>query len=569
MSSRNPPLRGGSAGEPAKTSALPYFHSDVKAVELIQKNTYGLRIMPAFKFNYDTMTPESPTSYVPYRNPDQLDPETQRPVFTDWYFPLKVHKMIGNRQRSFVSPLLVHSFDSKDVDPLHNIYMMARNSDNTDWRNLTEKEDKEFNATIRRYRIFYAMNVLMTFDNSLSNRVAVGTSETLNSLKKKLNLRAGRGDDIIDPEWNDYVFGDVTSPYYGLWATVKPGVFNDAGMKCAMFFFGPNTPDDRPLGVTKYPIDPAADWGQAFLAGRYNIADTEKVTRISTPEEILHYVVEDDYLPYELVQNACGHAWAVPPRNARAVHVPAPHLPPQPPQAAPPTNSATQAAATPPLPTERRFWLDLGGKATGPYPESQLRGMVNQGGRDLQVLLEGTAVWNMASAFGIVATPKPAPATLPPVAAPSAPPAPPRTAGPPPPPTARTVAPPPPPGTAAAPPAPGRNSTPPPPTGGPKNYIPAGPTQAPLNAPTPPPPAAGSPPPPPSAPGAPTPPVAAPTAAAIVQPLTAEEQAEYERLFELWTKNGGSGAELLEPNQISRFAELSERVSAANQVARA
>jgi hypothetical protein len=575
MSSRNPPLRGGSAGEPAKMSALPYFHSEVKAVELIQKNTYGLRVLPAFEYNYDTMQPVSQTGYVPYRNSAQMDPETQRPVFTDWYFPLKVHKMIGHRQRSFVSPLLTQTFDSKDVDPLHNIYMMARNSDNPDWRSLTEKEDKEFNAVIRRYRIFYAMNVLMTFDGALSNRVAVGTSETLNSLKKKLNLRAGRGDEVLDPEWPDYVFGDITSPYYGLWATVKPGVFNDANMKCAMFFFGSGTPDDRPIGISKYPIDPNDGWGQAFLAGRYNIADTEKVTRISTPEEILHFVVEDDYLPYELVQNACGHLWTVPPRHART-HVPAPHLPPQPPNGAPPPpagNTVTHAAATPPQPTaERRFWLDIGGKATGPYPESQIRGMVNQGGRDLQVLLDGSTTWSMASAYGIMPAPKPAPA-------PAAPPPPPRGAAPPPPP-ARTVAPPPPPGTAAAaPPPPGRSTAPPPPPGGqappppptgapppppvgsaPKTFIPPGPMPGPA---TPPPPA-GAPPPPPPAAAAPAP---APSLQTL-QPLSPEEEKEYQSLFDLWTVNGGAGAELLAPNQISRFAELSERISAASQAAK-
>src|ERR1051326_4833692 len=44
------------------------------------------------------------------------------------------------------------------------------------------------------------------------------------------------------------------------------------------------------------------------------------------------------------------------------------------------------------------------------------------------------------------------------------------------------------------------------------------------------------------------------------KPLTRSELREYNMLFKLWTKDGGPGAELLTPEQISRFAELSERM---------
>ena len=48
-------------------------------------------------------------------------------------------------------------------------------------------------------------------------------------------------------------------------------------------------------------------------------------------------------------------------------------------------------------------------------------------------------------------------------------------------------------------------------------------------------------------------------------PLTESERREYDKLFRMWTREGGPGAELLEPEQIERFAELSERIALSGQ----
>jgi len=45
------------------------------------------------------------------------------------------------------------------------------------------------------------------------------------------------------------------------------------------------------------------------------------------------------------------------------------------------------------------------------------------------------------------------------------------------------------------------------------------------------------------------------------KPLTRAERREYERLFDQWTKYQGLGAEDLDPSEITRFADLSERVA--------
>ncbi len=586
MSSRIP-LRGGSAGEPPKTSSLPYFYSEIKAVELITKNTYGIRLLPSFQYDYNTMVPVSPLSVIPYRNPEQVDPETQRPVFTDWYFPLKVHKWVGNRGRGFTSPLLEHQFDAKDVDPLHNIYLTAKNSDNPDWRHLTEKEKDEMSAALRKYRVAYAMNALCAGQNNqMENRIIVVSAESLNLLKKKLNLRAGRSDAVLDPNWPDYVFGDVTSPQFGLYASVKASVFNDASMKCSTFYFGGMTPDEQPIGVQTYKIDENTAWGQEVLSKRQNIPDTKTVTRIHTAEEILDYLVDDGFIPYELIQRACGHCWNIPPFQPQRVHVPAPAntnsvagtgLAPTP-NMAPPAPGATPAPAAGPAPGQALYWASVGGQAQGPFNALQILGMVTQQGQDLMICPQnGTtaADWKPASQYGIVNRPQPAPV-------PPTPPAPARTA-PPPPPGMAPPAPGPAPAAAPVPMQPRTVAPPGPPMTAPQPAIPprpTGPPAAPISRPSPAIPPAGAPPAmpaaaapaaPPMAPTAPLAPVAAPAqpAAAVPAPLplTAEEQNEYQALWNKWQTNGAAGLECLTPAEVSRFAELGDRLSAVNAAA--
>jgi hypothetical protein len=583
MSSRVP-LRGGSAGEPVKGGQLPYFHDGVKATRLISKNTYGLRLLPAFEYDYNNMVPKSPLSWVPYRDKDKVDPETQRPVFTDWYFPLKIHEWVGQGERGYVSPLLVEGKDCKDADPLHNIWMLARHSENPDWQNLTEKPDDEYNAVLRRYRVYYVVNALLSQDNKMENRLIMVTNETLSQLKKKLNQRGGRGDPILDPNWEDYCFGDVTSPQHGLFATVKPGQFNDAGMKTSLFYFGNQPQDDRPIGVHPYPIDINQEWGQLMLSNRYNIADTEKVTKIANPDEMLAYIVEDDYLPYALVYEACAHRWTVPAQSThRKTFVP-------PPVAQSPTLQHDQASPPVPPISNRKFWMMMGGQVKGPFAESAIAAMVMTQRQDIQVVLDGTQEWKPTSAFGIKPPAAQAAPAAPPVA-PSAAPSPPLTppplpasssaapvvlapTGAPPaapvvtstPPAAASTAPPPPAAAPGPPSVPTATGMPPRPPGPPGGTRPA-PAQPNLTAPPAPAAASSAGPPPPLTTSAPAAqPLSAPgPAVPSREPLNATEMAEYKDLLSKWTANGGAGAELLTPEVIARFSDLSDRISANNQ----
>lgn len=554
---------------------MPFFFPEVKAVELITKNVYGLRILPAFQRD-ESRLPVSPTSFVQYRDPANISPDSGKAAFTDWYYSFKGYKFIGNDGRGFLSPLILERTDKRGVDPLFDCYHLARNSkDNRpEWFALTEKVGDEKNATLEKYRVFCAMNVVLQAEQNLVNRIAVVTKASLDHMKEHLDVLCSRQDQPNDPDWPDFLLGDVTSPYHGLWATVQKGKFNTAGMEASLFKFSGSK--DRLINAVKYPVDPNSAWGQEMLAGRYDIGDLERVTRIATAQEILEYIVNDGFLPIELVQEACGPFWDVPESKARRTSAPTAY------QEAPagggsfaPRPPVAQAAAPAPMaaPSGRQFWVVLpnGTVSAQAMPEAIVRSMVAQNRQNLQVMLVGEQAWKTAQDFGILVpvAPAPAPAPAPVPAAPPAAPQPPRMpapAGP------RVIAP----GAPTPLPPPGSSPVAPPP------MPPGAPAMA-QRPVTPPPPAAQRPAPvqpaapmaPPAAPvappAAPTAPAAAPTAPAAPQPpaanqpvqaLSPAEVTEYQELEQLWMQQCAAG-QAMPPDKLTRYAELADRYSAS------
>jgi hypothetical protein len=315
-------LMGGSEGEPEFNNGHPFFHADVKAIRLVGKNTYGVRLMPAFDHNLPAGSDEFKLGWVPYRDRDNVDPQSGRPRFTPFYYVVKGYNFLGNDQASFISPLTEHSRDNRGIDPLHDIHYTAKNHSNPDWKALASKPtdvSEGYSAVIPAYKRFTIANALVEIDRTkeIENRLIVFDSACLDMLKETLNMyRPSIVKDVVDPEWEEYLFGDVTSPQYGSWATVKrtpiPG--NKMGLAVPGFHFS-HKPESL-QGHTPYPL--ADEWGNAFLRGRYNIGDTTNVTKIWTAEEILDFVVNDGFVPYDLVVEACSRHWVVPPEPTHA-----------------------------------------------------------------------------------------------------------------------------------------------------------------------------------------------------------------------------------------------------------
>jgi len=353
-------LVGGQEGEPDDFFAHPFFHGDVKATQMLGKNTYGLRLLPAFDLNIDTSSPDFKTSVVPYRNADKVDPKTGLSVFSPWYYVVKGYQFIGNEKAHFLSPLNHHGHEKPGIDPLNDMQRLAARSDNPDWVFLTKKPQTKaegFEAPLPYPKQFVLANALVnnTKEGVLEPRAIVFGIAGLKHLKASLDMyRPSVEREIVDPNWPDMLLGDVTSPDYALWATVKKTVFNDAGMSASCFHFSDS--DARLVNHSIYPLDLAAEWGQQALTGRYDFRDTENVTKCWTAEQILEYLVSDGFYPYDLIYQACSKHWEVPPESTHPVHStpeneggslarPAAAPAPAPAPAAAPPRSAAPAAA--------------------------------------------------------------------------------------------------------------------------------------------------------------------------------------------------------------------------------
>ena len=571
-------LSGGQKAEPMQGGSHPFFRPTVRAMEFNKKNTYGVRILPAYELD-ESLNPTSPTSWVAYRNPNELDPSSSKPMFTSWYYTFKGYKFRGNAKKGFLSPLTFEATDCRGKDPLYDCYLTARNAgDGHEWHELVEKgeDSKEgFSAVLEKPRVFAAMNAMVELDkNKLENRVVIVTKPSLDHLKEQLNQLTPRGDQPIDPDWEEFVLGDITGPAHGLWGFVKEGSFNDAGMKTMLFQFAQSK--DRSIGARQWPIDLNSPWGQEILARRYHIGDLENVTHILTAEEILEFIVNDGFLPPDLVEAACADSWSIPKSKTGRKYSPKVSWEqgtgakdgvaetPSPTAAAaaagtntraPAGGSFTKPADTPTVkPKEnRQFWLLLASNqvAQNMIDEATLARLVEQDKKDHVVCLKGDNQWKPASMFGILIQP-PAPAA-------TAPPPPPATGAPPPPSTGMPPAPRGP--VASPPPNPPRNPGMPPQAVGtnrpapvqppvgqtppPAGYTPAPPAQSPPTA------VNQSPPPPAEA---------AAAGDGVPSPLTDEEMKELSVLQEEWNLTSSAGKPI-DVEKINRFLYLNDRLS--------
>lgn len=323
-------LVGGTAGEPEGFGGHPFFHSGVKALQFLSKNTYGARILPAFDINLPPDSPDFKLSVSGYRdtNSGSMSADGAYP-FSSFYYILKGYKFLGNDKKQFLSPLNGQERDNRGIDPLLDIYLTAKNSKVPEWEELIKKPENKvdgYSAVLPWYSKFGVMNCAVHIEKGdlVENRLIVCGIACLDMLKDTLNRKAPRDvQDIVDPNWPDYLFGDVTSLEYGSWATVKKTTFNKADMSDAGFHFSSKA--DSLTGRTHWPIDINDPGSRALLEGRYDIGDTETVTKIWSAEEILAYIVADGFLPYELIVQACSNTWVVPEESRHPTH----SLPPE------------------------------------------------------------------------------------------------------------------------------------------------------------------------------------------------------------------------------------------------
>ena len=294
-------LRGGSESEIRESYTHGFFHEGTKSYVARMSQQVDVRILPAYDPSVKKTSKGYATSVAPYR--DRSGPEdyyTKTPGFSSFYYAVAGYTWFGNGKLSFLSPLTGGSTNKSGVCPAQDVYKMCYKNEDQSLHNLTQRVDKNDSA-VSRVRTFGLLNCHMTnpVTNEDENCVLIITSACLNQLKKRLSLRAGREDPIISEDFKEFLYGDITDPKAGSLAKIRETHMEENPlMKFAGIFFSDK--DGYLQGREESPVS------DDILAARYDISDTDEVTKIKTYDEILELMVSDGAVPYNVIVRACS-----------------------------------------------------------------------------------------------------------------------------------------------------------------------------------------------------------------------------------------------------------------------
>ena len=301
-------LRGGSESEVKDTYTHGFFHEGVDSYVVRASQPIELRILPGFDTTQKPGTDKFKESISPYR--DRSAPEdyyTKTPGFSSFYYAISGYTWYGNNKLSFLSPLTGGSNNRSGICPSADVYKYCHKNDDPALHALTESKSKSEPATIVRTRVFGLMNCYMRDPktNEEGNKVLIATGACLNQLKKRLSMRAGREDPIITEDFKEYLYGDITDPSTGSTAFVRETHIEDnPALKFAGLFFSDK--DGYLEGRREDSFDPSKGAGKDMLTNRYDISDTDNVTKLRTYDEILELLVSDGAIPYSVIERACS-----------------------------------------------------------------------------------------------------------------------------------------------------------------------------------------------------------------------------------------------------------------------
>ena len=227
-------LIGGSKSEVKEKYIHGFFHdnSDVDTHTASASKPAKLRILPAYNES-KRGTKEFPVSYVAYRDRDTQDPATREPAFSPFYIPVTGYTFYGNNKLSFLSELSRPGVSSYrgGVDPVNDIFRYCNNSADQNIKELTQRKGGDKNAVTvaPRPRKFALFNAYMEdpVTQEVGNKVLIITNMGKDKFLRSLALRAGKGDETISKEWEEFIYGDVTDPETGSAVFVREGHLED------------------------------------------------------------------------------------------------------------------------------------------------------------------------------------------------------------------------------------------------------------------------------------------------------------------------------------------------------
>jgi hypothetical protein len=377
-------LQGGSAGEFSQGNTEgrygSFFHEGVKSWMLSNKDSVKGRILPAFDDEqFQPNDPAFKTSVKPYRCLEAtrqwreakkngalssvqhlLDADTETPRFTDWFITVQGYNFYGPDKTKFLSPISALPPSQKykaGHDAIIDCLNYVKGQNNPQLEYLWKKPDFKTSVPLMFPKSLTFVNAVLEKEGGeLENRVLIYNSLTQEALKETLKQRGGRDDAILSEAFQEFCFGDITCPQNGSKFYTKVDELTKAKIKTSVMYFSTDNQDLN--GRQAMPIT------QAHLEGRYDLLDTDTVTKLATYDEILQTLVETRQVPMDIIHNACSSYGNIP-ANAPAVHgqsqvgyqAPAPQQQPAPQTtvrqpSTPPANNAVQNSIPAPAANE-------------------------------------------------------------------------------------------------------------------------------------------------------------------------------------------------------------------------
>jgi hypothetical protein len=297
-------LIGGSQADTSRTFTHGFFHDGIKSTQFRVSSNYFIRILPAFDFDKQN-TPQFNESYVPYRSTELGEDElTKTPGFTAWFFVVQGYSFYGKSNHTFLSPLsALERYDKRTgKDPIRDIRNYCEKSDDPTVRALSEDKSFKERAPAQLTRTYVMCNILNMTDlqtKETENQVGIFTNAAWKDLKQKLALYRPANDEIVSSEFEDFLYGDITHPKEGLAANVKETEYQNIRFSGLHF-------SERQGRLGGHQVWDVTETTPNAIKDRYNISDTDGVTKIASYDEILDFVVKDGVVPYDIIEKACG-----------------------------------------------------------------------------------------------------------------------------------------------------------------------------------------------------------------------------------------------------------------------
>ena len=280
------------------------------------KEGHSLDIIILPSFDMDKGPSEFKRSYTAYReqNSDRLDPVTKTPAFTHWAKACKGYTFFGNQRLNFVSPLTgkaykavkskkdgkVRLYPPAHIDPIVDIA-------NYIWFNpdevgkatadLIKPDENKRQKFPRAPRSFIISNALVSVDKEPWQFKVIAYSEmAYRDLIGMLAWPTPRSAQPVSSEFEDFLFGDITSPTTGsiLSVSLKETTGGPA-------FAGFNISDDNRTLNGRRPVGNLIT--EDVLNKRVVLNDTDYID-VWSYQRIVDMLVEDKMIPINVIKKA-------------------------------------------------------------------------------------------------------------------------------------------------------------------------------------------------------------------------------------------------------------------------